>query len=255
MKKFFILLLSIVTLIEPAFAQAQLSYIGRVKEDRVFIYGGQHLNYEKVALMNKGDELSVLLESYGWLKVKLPLESNVYVKAEHVQMLNERIGQIKVDKLNARASANTESSILGKLSQGTKISIREIKGEWLLIQPTDDLFGWVKAEWIEKTSKTPKTRLYAEPVIEEKKEAVLKMSSDFIKELTPTQVEVIGFLIKEEDVYVLKGESGADRIILKGPDSMLAGFQQQKVKVIGRISSQMINGTKVLDLVKILIFL
>lgn len=254
MKKVFFLLFSLLIGIEPAFAQAQLAYMGRVKENQIFIYAGQHVNYEKLSSVKKDNTLCVLSESYGWLRVKLPIQAKVYVKAEHIQRLSDDVGRVTVDKLNARALPNTEASIVGKLQKDSKIVILDEKEGWFLIQPTDDFFGWVQAEAIEKTSQKAKARLYDEPVVKEKKEPWSVFSSDFIQDFEATSIEAVGLLIKEEGRFILQGSSSQDRLILQAPFTMLIGFQDKKVKVVGEgplLSNA--QGEVILNLIKVTI--
>ncbi len=251
MKIISLILLCVVSFIEPAFAQAQFPYTGRVTADRVFVRAGQHVNYETIAIVNKGDELVVLAKVYAWLKVKLPITATVFVKSEHVTFESADIGQIKVDKLNVRAAPNTEAKIVGKLDQGTRFYIRENKGEWLSIKPTDAMIGWVKEELLERTKKEVPARLYAEPLKTAVK-PVPMMTPGFMKDISDGRVEVIGTLVRSNDEFTLKGPGEIDVVVVQGPIAMLSGFVNKRVKVTGKnASTPPSDNMKHIDLLKI----
>jgi SH3-like domain-containing protein len=251
MKIISLILLCVVSFIEPAFAQAQFPYTGRVTADRVFVRAGQHVNYETIAIVNKGDELVVLAKVYAWLKVKLPATATVFLKAEHVAFEGVDVGQIKVDKLNVRAAPNTEAAIIGKLDQGKRFYIRENKGEWLSIKPTDEMIGWVKEELLERTKKEVPARLYAEPFKTAVKPLPV-MTPGFIKETSDGRVEITGTLLKQNDQFTVKGSGEIDVVVVQGPVAMLNGFVNKRVKVTGKnASTPPSDNMKHIDLLKI----
>lgn len=250
MKIISILLICVMSLIEPAFAQAQFPYTGRVNTDRVFVRGGQHVNYETVAVVNKGDELVVLAKSYTWLKVKLPVTATAFVKAEHIALEGADVGQIKPDKLNVRAAPNTEASIIGKLDQGERVYIRENKGEWLSIKPADQMSGWVKEELVERINKAVPSRVYLEPPKVPVK-TVPVMTPGFMKDISDGRVEITGLLIKSADGFVVKGAGEIDAVIVHGPVSMMEGFVNRRVKVMGKKAKASQESIKYIDLLKI----
>ncbi len=251
MKIISLILLCVVSFIEPAFAQAQFPYTGRVTADRVFVRAGQHVNYETVAIVNKGDELVVLVKVYAWLKVKLPATAAVFIKTEHVVFESADIGQIKVDKLNVRAAPNTEASIVGKLDQGARFYIRENKGEWLSIKPTDGMIGWVKEELLERAKKEVPARLYAEPLKTSVK-PLPAMTPGFMKDTSDGRVEITGTLLKQSDQFTLKGSGEIDVVVIQGPVAMLNGFVNKRVKVTGKsASTPSLDNMKHIDLLKI----
>lgn len=254
MKIVSIVLLCMMFLIEPAFAQAQFPYTGRVNADRVFVRSGQHVNYETIAVVNAGDDLVVLSQAYGWFKVKLPAIATAFIKTEHVVVEAMDIGRIKPDKLNVRAAPNTEAAIIGKLVQGARIYIREHQGEWLSIKPTDEMAGWVKEEFVERVSQTAPVRLYPEP-----SKVVAKplpvMTPGFIKENAEGRIEVIGTLFRSNEQLVVKGSGVIDVVVVHGPVAMLEGFVNKRVKVTGNKTSKFSDNDRHMDLVKINLFL
>ena len=88
-----ILLVSIVAA-EPAFAEAPLPFVARVKSDRVYVRAGQNANFETVAVVKKGETLVVLAKSFGWCRVKVPPQSKAYLKAGYSALLTPSIGEI-----------------------------------------------------------------------------------------------------------------------------------------------------------------
>jgi uncharacterized protein YgiM (DUF1202 family) len=246
-----IFLTLMITLIEPVFAQAQSSFVGRVISDRVYVRSGQNVNFETVATTNKNDTLIVLAKSYGWLKVKLPAQAKGFIKAEYVELLSPEVGTVKADRVNVRCAPNTVASIIGKLERGNRFYIWGKEGDWVSIKPLDQFVGWVKEEFVEpKRGAAVPAVLYPEPpafekvppVVEKTPTAVEKTSpaavvpvwSTWLKKLANGQVETSGLLKKEGGRYlVLKNNETI--CSLQGPADVLDRFVGSQVKVRGAV--------------------
>ena len=222
--------------IEPAFALPQFPFVGRVKSDRVYVRAGQNVNFETIAIVNKGDSLVVLSKSYGWLKVKAPAQTKGYLFAEHVTMLTPDIGEIKADKVNIRFAANTSAAIIGKLERGNRFYVQAKEKDWLLIKPVDQMSGWVKEEFVEpvKGAKVP-DRLNPDPQI-----AVPTASKPpvpfLLKKLESGRVEARGILKKDQLGYQVVKDNAVVCVVV-GPAEALDYFVDDSVQVLGTIDN------------------
>ena len=54
------------------------------------------------------------------------------------------------DESDARFAPLAESTVHFKLAEGTKIVVREDRGQWLLVERADGQQGWVKSEAVER---------------------------------------------------------------------------------------------------------
>ena len=252
---FLILFVSLAAVSRPAAAQAQLpfppkaasvgahvsqkaetpvSFIVRVKSDRVYLRAGQNVNYETVALVNKGETLVVLSKSYGWLKVKLPPQAKAYLKAEYVTMVTPEIGEIKPDKLNVRCLPNTNATIIGQLAHGNRFYVLSRDKEWIVLKPVDSLFGWVKEEFVDpvKGASVP-TKLYPDPQIAPTTAA--KPSAPFLlRKLENGRVEARGTLTKDQAGYRVVKDNAIVCVVV-GPAAVLDPFVNGTIKVQGTL--------------------
>jgi N-acetylmuramoyl-L-alanine amidase len=227
----------VIAFLEPAIAQAQLVYTGRVLSDRVAVRAGQHVNFETLLVVNKGDELVVTGSSYGWLKVKLPAAVKTYVKAEHVMVLAPDLGEVKPEKLNVRSAPTTDATVLGKVVRGQKLSILENKGEWLVVRPVDELTGWVKEGLVEPTKKPVPARLYAEPVAFKPAVTVApaRAEENLLRKIDGNKVEAVGVLEKGTDpvLYYRIVRGGKTVCVIDGPASLVEAFVGAEVRMTG----------------------
>ncbi|NTV29032.1 MAG: hypothetical protein HGA80_03010 [Candidatus Omnitrophica bacterium] len=225
-------------------AQSKTPFVARVKSDRVYVRAGQNVNFATVAVVNKGDTLVVLSQSYGWCRVKVPAQTKAYIKAEYAVLTTPEIGEITADKVNVRCAASTDAGILGKLERGNRFYVRAKEGDWLAIKPVDQLSAWVKEEFLEpvKGASVP-SLLYPSPTTTAAAAAtsVTPAWSKFIKKLAGDQVEINGTLKKDEQgTYRIYKDTTAVCIIT-GPEAVLKGFVGSLVDVQGRMSPA--NGT------------
>jgi uncharacterized protein YgiM (DUF1202 family) len=126
-------------------------FIGKVKDDNVNIRAGANQNFEILAKANSGDFLYVSEEAYGWYKVRLPKSAHCYVAKDFIEKKDDAAVS-KTGSLNLRAKPNRESSVVGQVHKGDKVRIvsEDIDG-WYEIFPTENSFGWVRADLIEYT--------------------------------------------------------------------------------------------------------
>jgi tetratricopeptide (TPR) repeat protein len=65
------------------------------------------------------------------------------------ETINNRVAPqaiVLIDQSEARFAPLTESTVHFKLGEGTKIVVREDRGQWLLVERADGQQGWVKSE-------------------------------------------------------------------------------------------------------------
>lgn len=133
-----------------SFAQEADTFKGRVNADNINVRCDSTVNSEIICKINKNDLLEVILESYGWYKVKLPKYAPSFVKKNLLNPIDEKSARAAEDNVNIRLKDNGTSPILGKLKKGELVNILRDKGEWIRIEPTDNSFGWVHKKFIDK---------------------------------------------------------------------------------------------------------
>ncbi len=107
---------------------------------------------EVVTHLKQGDPVTILDrvtlpspkagEPAEWLKIALPANTPVWVHASYVDPASKTVS---VRRLTVRGGAGINYSVLGFLSQGTAVKEIRRQGDWLEIEPTEELHAFVAA--------------------------------------------------------------------------------------------------------------
>lgn len=138
------LLLSVAT----AFADEKFPFMAEVSSSGVNIRAGQHLNFEKLCRLNKGDQVIVVARSYSWYKIKLPLGSKSFISQNYVQLTDDKTGTVSANRVNVRAGPDPNTTALGQLKKGAGVKILEKLPGWYRIEPVDETYGWVSDQYL-----------------------------------------------------------------------------------------------------------
>jgi uncharacterized protein YgiM (DUF1202 family) len=129
--------------------QQKFPFAGRVTVDNANIRSGADQNFEILAKLNSGDTISVLEQTRGWYKVKLPGFAYCYVAKDLIEA-NGTTGISKASRLNLRARPNRESAIIGQIQKNDAITIINGDAEgWYQIMPPETSSGWIRADLVE----------------------------------------------------------------------------------------------------------
>jgi len=140
-------------------ATYELPFIGNVTADDVHVRAGYHTNFESLGKLDKNTKVLVLERSFHWYKIHTPVDSLCFVNKEFIEAKGLK-GKVTVDRLNIRAKAAPNSSILGQLAKDEEVLIIRELPQWYQIRPTEKCFAWVFADFIEYTGS--KQDYYAE---------------------------------------------------------------------------------------------
>jgi len=151
----------------PAVAGAEenIPFLGEITADRVNLRAGPNLNFERLAQLNKGEEVVVVEKEYGWSKIKLPVKASCYIKADFVKGLADDVGTVSGNRVRLRAGAGENFSTIGKLDKGTYVRLFEQTNGWYRIEPIEGGYGYVSGEFVKfKSEVIPPPHMIAEPV-------------------------------------------------------------------------------------------
>ncbi len=256
MKKTLLLCLSLLCFgIVDCQAQEAFPFVAKVTATTANLRAGQNANFESLGQLKKDDQVVVVGESFDWRKVKLPLEAKVYVNAGFIKDLGNGIGEVIGNRLNIRAAALANASIVGQLKKGDLVAIIEKKENWYQIQPPDQSFGWVAKNFIEFQSleipaprlvqaATPKVDVKNPLVVEEIPQVAVNVftASGVVQDLGNKSVslDIRHYLQSDGKVYALQGYR-----------HMLDGFLNQKVKIEGKLQPDIKSDNPVVLVTKI----
>ncbi len=128
----------------------------RVTGDRVSLRAEPHLEGYLLDRAMRGEELTYLGETNGWVAVQAPESLDFWVAGEYLQN-----GVVEPEKLNVRAGPSLNYPRVAVLSQGDVVALRGEFNEWLKIAPPEGSRVWISAEYAELIQPPP-----PEPVIE-----------------------------------------------------------------------------------------
>jgi uncharacterized protein YgiM (DUF1202 family) len=227
----------------PVFAIPKFPYTAEAISDRVNIRAGENNNFEIMATLNKGDYVIVTGKNFAWFKVRLPDGSKAFIKSEYTRLITPEVGEVTADRVNVRAAPNTNATILGQVTKGKQLFVKETRPDgWIWIRPVDEISGWVHESLIAfKTNQILPT--VKESVVEVPKKMVETKAVEikpvvkpvFIKQIANGQVECSGKFIKVEGtppVYKIVRE-GVVACLVEGPTDVLSRFENMNVVVQG----------------------
>ena len=227
-------------------AEQQLPFVAEVTQDNIHLRAGQSTNFESLGRLPKGEQVVVVDKSYSWYKIKLPTSAKSYVNASFVHMLLDDVGETSGNRVNVRAQPKTDSTSLGQLNKGTLVRvIGNLDSGWFRIEPPDQSYGWVLAEYLTfRSQDVPPPRVVEMPtrnIYRRKKLAEAKAAAEAAKspQVQPSTVVVQGivedlgqqsfspdvrhkFQVDDQTVYCLKGYR-----------SIIDGFSHNRVKIEG----------------------
>lgn len=128
-------------------------FLGKVTEKSVHIRAGQSKNFESLGRVNLDEQVVVTDKSYSWYKIHLPKQALSYISQEFVKLINSEVGEITSDRVNIRAGAGINFTVLGQLNKGDRVIILDQPEGWYKIQPIKDSYGWISENFIQFVSK------------------------------------------------------------------------------------------------------
>lgn len=114
---------------------------------------------EVITRLNQGDPVIVLEtvtlpnpkpgEPAEWLKIALPANTPVWVHTSYVDAATQTIN---ASRLKVRGGPGINYSVLGYLSKGVTVKEISRKGDWMEIEPTEELFAFVAASMVTRST-------------------------------------------------------------------------------------------------------
>lgn len=130
----------------------------RVTGDRVNVRARPVPGSEIVTQLSMDEEVEVLEDGPEWTKIKAPVHSRCWVHGDYIGA-----GRIKGNSVNLRCGPGVAFPVLCQLERGAEVSIVEVAGDWVRIEPPAEFGVWVSSEYIEY----PEPVEAAEEVLEE----------------------------------------------------------------------------------------
>ncbi len=165
------------------------SKTGLVKGNNVYVRSGSNANYYPVTKLNKGDEVTVLGQEFGWLKIAPPAGCYSLVDKTYVDKVDDKSGVVNGSIWAYAGSSlnNQKYAKQVKLQKGDKVQVigETADGALYKIEPPAGATLWVSAELVDRdgTMLTEKSD-GNKPAIEPLKPGTLKLEG--LEEVTTT---------------------------------------------------------------------
>ena len=216
--------------------KAVFPYLAEINTNKVNIRAGQSEGFEKLCILNKGDQVVVVDKSFSWCKIKIPPEAKSFISDKYVKLVDGKNGEVTADRVNIRAAASVDSTALGQLRLGDKISIVNKTAGWYQIAPPKDFYGWIAENLI--VLKSRNIEGYT-PYLESKTQSL--PSADVAAASTPgrpSKLPFVGILKKKGDAAAVTTPyclaiGGKPAYALMAPDKILKDFRDYQVSVDG----------------------
>lgn len=141
---------------------------GIVSADKVNVRAGGNRNYEVITRLKKDAEIKIVSTKFGWHEIVLPVESTGWISADYVSLNNRKLkllerrmkagNQSKKERpvvgvstgndVRIRARPLFNSSVLGYVNKGNKVSILSSKENWYEILLPQSCTGWISAKFV-----------------------------------------------------------------------------------------------------------
>lgn len=248
-------------------------FLAAVTSDQVNVRAGQSVSFERVDQLKKGEEVLVVGKEFSWYKIQLPASAQSYLSKQYVQFLGQSAGPpaahlpdgqwgaggIIADRVNIRAGAGIQHTILGQLTKGEQIYILEDLEEWYRIQPVADSYGWVDERFLvfkshdvaghqSKLPPRPSVEFKlqedaAEPKPEIKKKEEERAPS-IVKAPIPQTLTIVGDVEPYEqeckdDIHYKIVVDGKPVGYIQGQNHLLGRFLHQRVRVEGDVNQKL----------------
>ena len=134
---------------EPAKEPAQAFPVpGEVAGDSVNVRSGPGTNYSVLTKLNKGEQVVVLGEEFGWVKIEVPSATFSWISADFVERGEGNQGTVTANRVNIRAGSGTDFDILGQANSGDRIEIVDEVQGWYKISPPAGTMAWIRSDYI-----------------------------------------------------------------------------------------------------------
>jgi len=227
-----------------AIAESEFPFQGIVKEGGINIRSDSTVNSGIIATVGKGRELTVVGESYGWYKVRLPIDTPSYISRGLAVCLDEPCQDAKVvkNKSRVRLKPSKDSLVLGVAQKDETVHVLGKDESWYKIQPVENSFGWIHKKFIEK-----KPEITANPVAVEiplTTTSAVKQEQAQPQAKKDGEITLTGIVTPYGKVFGRKAThklltQDKEVFLLKGDKKELNGFNYRRAKVKGvKITAQ-----------------
>lgn len=133
-----------------------------IRANRVNVRGKPTMFSEVITQLKESEAVTILEEiklakpklgePTNWVKIKMPVNTPVWVNAAYVDPANKTVSS---PKLNVRAGPGENFSVVGVLGRGDSVKEIRVVDDWMEIETPESAYGFVAAEYLNKEGGAP----------------------------------------------------------------------------------------------------
>ena len=131
---------------------------GIVTASALNVRSGPSTSYTVTTKLYKGNKVTILETSNGWMKIKTSNGTIGWVSSSYIEVSNTSTTQtsykatVNATSLNVRKGAGTSYSVITKLSKGTIVDVLESSSNgWKKVKTSGGTIGWVSGSYLTTT--------------------------------------------------------------------------------------------------------
>jgi uncharacterized protein YgiM (DUF1202 family) len=141
----------ILALTVSGYADEHFPFTAEVIKDSVNVRAGANANFEKVDKLSRGTRVIVLGRSYEWYKIQPLVSTREYIRSDYLQIKAGGLAaEVSGDRVNVRASPNSDAAALGQVKKGTEVKILEQANGWCQLAPVAGTAVWVQQDFLKR---------------------------------------------------------------------------------------------------------
>ena len=241
-----------------AIAEEEIPFTGEINAKEVNLRLDATITSKVISILHKGERVEVVLESYGWYKIRLPKDIAVYVKKNLTDCIKythtalspapvvEQCLSAKVlkERVNVRVKPSEDAAIVGIADYNEVVNVISEAGSWYKIEPIQNSFGWVHKQFV---SKPPvPIKLEETPVSSAQDKTITPQDNPENLTVFTGTVEPYGVVFFRPATHKLITQDN-QIFLLKANRASLNALTRQKVKVTGKIISGLKSRYPVID--------
>lgn len=134
----------------------------KVAGDRVNVRARPVPGAEIVTQLSLDEEVEVLEKGSEWTKIKAPVHSKCWVHNDYI-----KAGRVTANGVNLRCGPGVAFPVLCQLTRGAEVSIIEVVGDWIRIEPPVEFGVWVSSQYLAYPEPAEIVEIVREEIVEE----------------------------------------------------------------------------------------
>ncbi|MDD5567830.1 MAG: SH3 domain-containing protein [Candidatus Omnitrophica bacterium] len=233
------------------YAEDKAPFTGEINAKGINLRNDANVNSIVIATLDKGEQVEVVLEMYGWYKVRLPRKIPVYIKKSLVACIKSTealaaaapaavpetaprclSAKLLGDRVNIRLKPSESAPIVGIADKAEVVNVISEAGDWYKIEPIQNSFGWVYKKFVNKVVVAVKP---AQETPALKEPEGVSGNPEGLAVFTG-KVEPYGMVFFRKATH--KFITSDNKVfLLKGNRASLNALNYRKVKLVGKIIS------------------